>query len=73
MGRFQAMAFFVLQPVRSVAKEMIFWNTAITVDSAAKDIKIKNNVPQNLPPAMWLNTLGSVMKIREGPEVGSMP
>ena len=41
--------------------------------SALKDIKIKNNVPQNLPPAMWLNTLGSVMKIREGPEVGSMP
>ena len=52
MGRFQAIAFFVLQPVRSVAKEMMFWNTAITVDRAANAMKMKNSVPQNRPPAI---------------------
>ena len=43
------------------------------VDAAAKDIKRKNKVPQNRPPAMWLNTFGRVMKIRLGPCPGSIP
>ena len=59
--------------VRSVAKDTIFWNTAVTVDAAAKVIKTKNSVPQKRPPAMWLNTFGSVMKIRLGPCPASMP
>ena len=44
----------------------------MTVDRAAKAINIKNSAPHSRPPAIWLNTLGSVMKIREGPEAGSM-
>ena len=66
-------AFLIEQPVRSVAKDTIFWNTAVTVDAAAKVIKTKNSVPQKRPPAMWLNTFGSVMKIRLGPCPASMP
>ena len=66
-------AFLTEQPVRSVAKDTIFWKTAMTVDAAAKDIKRKNKVPQNRPPAMWLNTFGRVMKIRLGPCPGSIP
>ena len=69
---FTSTAFLMVQPVRSVAKEMMFWNTAITVENAAKDINMKNSVPQSLPPTMWLNTLGSVIKIRDGPAWGSM-
>ena len=69
---FTTTAFFTLQPVRSVAKETIFWNTAITVDAAANDINRKNRVPQNLPPGILLNTLGSVINIRLGPCPGSI-
>ena len=48
------------QPHRSIAKDRMFSNTAITVDSAAKDINRKNRAPQSLPPAIWLNTFGRV-------------
>ena len=65
-------AFFTAHPVKSVAKATIFWNTAITVDMAAKDMNRKNSPPQILPPAMWLNTLGRVMKISDGPASGWM-
>ena len=51
---------------------MMFWNTAIMVEKAAKDINRKNSVPQILPPAIWLNTLGRVIKIRDGPDLASM-
>ena len=70
---FHATAFFTEQPVRSVAKEIIFWNTAITVERAAKDINTNNNDHHSSPPAIWLNTFGRVIKIRDGPEVGSTP
>ena len=56
----------------SVAKDMIFWNTAIMVENAAKDMNRKNMVPHILPPAMWLNTFGRVMKIKDGPAVDSI-
>ena len=68
----QRTAFLRVQPVKSVAKEMMFWNTAIMVEKAAKDINRKNSVPQILPPAIWLNTLGRVMKIKDGPDLASM-
>ena len=68
----QRTAFLRVQPVKSVAKEMMFWNTALMVEKAAKDMNRKNSVPQILPPAIWLNTLGKVMKIRDGPAVDSM-
>ena len=51
----------------------MFSKTAITVDTAAKIINKKNKAPQILPPAMELNTFGSVIKIRLGPESGCMP
>ncbi len=60
-------------PKRSMAKEIIFSKTAITVESAAKDKNRKNRVPQILPPAIWLKIWGRVMKIREGPASGSTP
>ncbi|CCY82307.1 unknown [Clostridium sp. CAG:149] len=65
--RFTATAFFTEQPVRSVAKDTIFWNTAITVEPAANAMNTKNRLPQNLPPDILLNTLGRVTKIRDGP------
>ena len=59
------------QPHRSIAKDRMFSNTAITVDSAAKDINRKNRAPQSLPPAIWLNTFGRVMNTSPGPAPGS--
>jgi len=67
-------AFFRLHPVKSMAKDKMFSKTAITVDAAAKIINKKNKAPQILPPAMELNTFGSVIKIRLGPEaIPSVP
>ena len=68
----QMTAFLMVHPVRSVAKDMMFWNTAMMVENAAKDINRKNRVPHILPPAIWLNTLGRVIKIRDGPALDSM-
>ena len=58
------------QPVRSTAKEMMFSNTAMMVEAAAKIMNRKNREPQNRPPSMELNTLGRVTKIRLGPRRG---
>ena len=52
---------------------MIFSNTAITVDIAAKNIKRKNSVPKIRLPGILLNTLGSVIKSSSGPLPGSIP
>ena len=41
-------------------------------ENAAKDLNRKNRVPHILPPAIWLNTLGRVIKIRDGPALDSM-
>lgn len=43
------------------------------VDSAAKDIKMKKQVPHTLPPAMLLNTFGKVINSRDGPASGCTP
>ena len=66
-------AFLRLHPVMSMAKDMIFSNTAITVDIAAKDINRKKKKPQIRPPAMALNTFGRVIKIKLGPLPASTP
>ena len=52
---------------------MIFSNTAITVENAANDINKKKKLPQIRPPAMEINTFGSVIKIRLGPLSGFTP
>lgn len=70
--RFTTTAFVRLQPVRSMAKERIFSNTAMIVEKAAKDMKRKKRLPQSRPPFMVLNTLGRVIKIRLGPLSGWM-
>ena len=59
--------FFLGHPKLSIKKAMIFSKTAITVLRAAKDMKTKKSVPHSLPPFMFTNTLGRVMKIRDGP------
>ena len=66
-------AFLRLMPVRSRNMAMIFSKTPITVDMAAKDINTKKREPHKRPSPIWLNILGSVMKIRLGPASGSTP
>ena len=51
----------------------MFSNTAITVDNAANDMNTKNAVPHILPPAIWLNMLGSVINKSDGPAPGATP
>ena len=40
---------------------MIFSNTAMIVERAAKDIKTKKQVPHILPPLIWLKIFGNVI------------
>ena len=68
---FMKLDFFLLQPVNSIPQEIIFSNTAIIVEIAAKVRNRKNRLPHSLPSGMWLKIFGSVMKIRLGPEVWS--
>ena len=67
------LAFLRFHPHRSCANAMIFWNTAIIVESAANVINKKKNVPQILPPAIALNTFGRVTNTSPGPSPGSTP
>ena len=64
---------FLLHPNISIAKDIIFSNTAITVEKLANVINRKNREPQILPPAIFTNTFGSVTNISFGPEVTSTP
>ena len=50
---------------------MMFSNTASTVVKLANVMNRKKRAPHTRPPAMLTNTLGSVMKIRAGPWLGS--
>ena len=70
--QFPHTARFLLTFLSSIVMETIFSNTAIIVDIAANDINTKNRVPQILPFTIWLNTLGNVMKRRDGPASGWM-
>ena len=60
-------AFLRDQPCISIANAMMFSNTAMTVEIAAKLINTKNSVPQMRPKCIALKILGSVMKISPGP------
>ena len=51
----------------------MFSMTAMTVEKEAKVINRKNSDPHTRPPAILVNTLGRVTKIRLGPEVTSTP
>ena len=66
-------AFLRLQPFKSIHHARIFSNTAMTVESAANNRKIKNSVPQIRPPGIEINTFGSVTKIKFGPLSGLTP
>ena len=60
-------------PHWSMQNATMFSNTPMTVESAAKLIKMKNSVPHSWPPHIWSNTLGSVTNTRLGPESGETP
>ena len=49
--------------------QMMFSNTASTVDRAANAMNRKNRLPHSRPSAMLAKILGRVMKIRLGPAV----
>ena len=68
--RFTATAFPLFQLNKSMEKLMIFSNTAMIVDKAAKLINTKNRVPKILPPAIWLKILGRVTNTSPGPSPG---
>ena len=61
------------QPHSSMENRRMPSNTAMTVESAAKDMNTKNSVPHTCPPHICSNTLGSVMNTRPGPESGATP
>jgi len=71
--KFTRLDFLRLQPVSSMPQQMMFSNTASTVESAAKAMNRKNREPHNRPMAMLAKMLGRVMKIRLGPLVWSTP
>ena len=66
-------AFLRLQPKVSMNKAIMFSNTASTVDRLAKVINRKNRLPHSCPPDMFTNTLGRVIKIKDGPASGRRP
>lgn len=70
MTRLMITLFLRLHPSKSIQNAMMFSNTAITVLSAAKLKKIKNNVPHRLPKGMLANTLGKVTNTSDGPLSG---
>ena len=59
--------FFRDRPVKSILHAMIVSKTAMTVEKAAKAIKIKKRLPQIRPPAILLKIFGSVINSRFGP------
>mgnify|MGYP007017232598 CR=1 FL=1 len=73
MTTFTDTLLLLLQPNRSIENEIIFSNTATIVVIAANVRNKKNNAPHILPPGIWANIFGIVMKIRLGPAPGSIP
>ena len=69
-ARFTRVDFFLVQPNRSMPKQMIFSNTAMTVDRAAKLMNRKKSAPKIRPPAIWLKMLGRVTNTSPGPSPG---
>ena len=70
---FISAALFLDQPNISMANDMIFSNTAITVEKLAKVINKKKRQPHMRPPCIFTNTFGKVIKIRLGPASTSTP
>ena len=68
-NRLTRLDFLRVQPVSSMPQQMMFSNTASTVDRAAKAMNRKNRLPHSRPSAMLAKILGRVMKIRLGPAV----
>ena len=62
-----------VHPLRFMPKAMMFSKTAMTVDSAAKERKMKKSMPQICPPGIFTKRFGMVRKIRIGPASGLMP
>ena len=58
--------FFRPQPHKSIQDDIMFSKTAITVEKAAKAIKMKKQLPIILPPGIFINMFGNVTKIRLG-------
>ena len=65
--------FFLDHPNTSMQHEIMFSNTAITVENEANVINTKNKLPQSLPSDMLLKMFGRVMKIKLGPLFASTP
>ena len=61
--------FRLLNFVSSSQKDIMFSKTAITVEKAAKIIKIKNKEPTILPKGIVLKMLESVVKRKPAPTV----
>ena len=70
---FTSAAFFLDHPNISMANDIIFSNTAITVEKLAKVINMKKRHPHMRPPGIFTNTFGKVIKIRLGPAPTSTP
>ena len=66
-------ALFLLHQNISIANDIIFSNTAITVEKLANVMNIKNRHPHTLPPVIFTNTFGSVINMRLGPAPTSTP
>ena len=60
-------ALFLDQPNISIQNDIIFSNTAITVEKLANVINKKNKLPQMRPPDILIKTFGNVIKIKLGP------
>ena len=52
---------------RSIHDDIIFSKTAITVENAAKAMKIKNQLPHIRPPGIFAKIFGKVTNISFGP------
>ena len=72
-NRLTKLDFLRVQPVSSMPQQMMFSNTASTVDRAANAMNRKNRLPHRRPIAILAKMLGRVMKMRLGPLVWSTP
>ena len=65
--------FFLDHFHKSIHEDMMFSNTAITVEKAAKAMKMKKQLPQIRPPGIFAKIFGKVTKISFGPWSGLTP
>ena len=72
-NRLTQLDFLRSQCISSISQQMMFSNTASTVERAANAMNRKNRLPHSRPMAMLAKMLGRVIKMRLGPEVWSTP